>query len=84
MPERSSIVKNKVTITDRKITLVMLERLSYTMLMQKKNKAAQMLGRLGGLKGGKARAEKLSPEERTAIAKKAAQKRWENKLSKSE
>ncbi len=34
------------------------------------------LGRQGGLKGGKARAERLSPSERSAIAKKAAQKRW--------
>jgi len=30
----------------------------------------------GGLSGGKARAAKLTPEERSAIAKKAAQKRW--------
>lgn len=36
-------------------------------------------GRLGGLKGGKARAEKLSSEERKAIAKKAAQARWGTK-----
>lgn len=42
-----------------------------------KNPAAQALGRLGGLKGGKARAQKLSPEERAAIAKAAAQARWE-------
>ena len=33
-------------------------------------------GRLGGLIGGKARAEKLTPEERKAIAKKAAEARW--------
>ena len=33
-------------------------------------------GRLGGLKGGKARAEKLSPEERAEIARRAAQARW--------
>jgi len=33
-------------------------------------------GRLGGLKGGHARAEKLSPEERRETAKKAAEKRW--------
>jgi hypothetical protein len=33
--------------------------------------------RKGGLKGGKARADKLTPEERSEIAKKAAQKRWE-------
>jgi len=41
-----------------------------------KNPAAVALGRLGGLKGGKARAEKLSPSKRTRIAKKAAQVRW--------
>jgi len=41
-----------------------------------KNKAAQELGRLGGLKGGKARAEKMTPEQRSEIAKKAAQARW--------
>jgi len=33
-------------------------------------------GRLGGLKGGKARAAALSPEERTEAAKKAASARW--------
>ena len=32
----------------------------------------------GGLKGGKARAEKLTPEERSEIAKKAAAARWKN------
>ena len=37
-------------------------------------------GRLGGLKGGKARAEKLSSEDRKAIARNAAQKRWAKKL----
>ena len=41
-----------------------------------KNPAAVELGRLGGLKGGKARAEKLSKAKRVAIAKKAAKKRW--------
>jgi hypothetical protein len=41
-----------------------------------KNPAAVELGRLGGLKGGKARAAKLSPEQRSEIAKKAAAARW--------
>jgi hypothetical protein len=41
-----------------------------------KNPAAVALGRLGGLKGGKARADKLSPEQRQEIAKKAARARW--------
>ena len=38
--------------------------------------AAAAWARRGGQKGGAARAEKLSPEERSAIAKKAAQARW--------
>jgi len=37
------------------------------------------IGRKGGLKGGKARAEKLTPEQRKEIARNAAKKRWENK-----
>jgi hypothetical protein len=41
-----------------------------------KNQAAVELGRLGGKKGGKARAESLTPEERSEIAKRAAQIRW--------
>ena len=41
-----------------------------------KNPAAVELGRLGGLKGGKARAESLSKRERSEIAKKAADARW--------
>jgi hypothetical protein len=41
-----------------------------------KNAAAVSLGRLGGLKGGKARAAKLSPEQRSEIARRAAAARW--------
>ncbi len=41
-----------------------------------KNPAAVALGRLGGLKGGAARAKKLSKKRRSEIAKKAAQVRW--------
>jgi hypothetical protein len=41
-----------------------------------KNIHAVELGRLGGKKGGKARAEKLTPEERKKIASKAAKARW--------
>lgn len=43
---------------------------------KEKNPAAVELGRLGGLKGGKARADKLTPKERSEIAKKAAEARW--------
>ena len=41
-----------------------------------KNPHAVALGRLGGMKGGKARAKKLSPEQRREIAQKAAKARW--------
>ncbi|NQT35847.1 MAG: hypothetical protein HQ581_00070 [Planctomycetes bacterium] len=41
-----------------------------------KNPAAVALGRLGGKKGGKARAAKLTKEERSEIARKAARARW--------
>jgi hypothetical protein len=41
-----------------------------------KNPAAVELGRKGGLKGGKARMRSLSPEERRALALKAARARW--------
>jgi hypothetical protein len=44
-----------------------------------KNPAAVSLGRLGGLKGGKARAAKLTPMQRKTIAKKAAIARWSPK-----
>jgi hypothetical protein len=44
-----------------------------------KNPAAVALGRLGGLKGGKARAASLSPEKRIKIAKLAAKSRWSKK-----
>lgn len=43
-----------------------------------KNPAAVALGRLGGLKGGVARAKKLSKKRRVEIAKKAAKARWQN------
>ena len=41
-----------------------------------KNPAAVLLGRRGGKKGGRARAEKLTPEERREAARKAAMARW--------
>jgi hypothetical protein len=43
---------------------------------RKKNPAAVALGRLGGMKGGAARAKALTPEQRSEIARKAAQSRW--------
>ena len=66
-----------------------LNQLAYFILEQAtsedkpvKNEAAVTLGRAGGLKGGKARAEKLTPERRKEIAVNAAIKRWGDKPSK--
>ena len=41
-----------------------------------KNPAAVALGRLGGQKGGRARAERMTPEQRSAAARRAAEIRW--------
>ncbi len=49
------------------------------MAKTKKNEAAVALGRLGGLKGGKARARKLTAERRREIAVKAVSARWAKK-----
>lgn len=46
---------------------------------EEKNAAAVALGKLGGKVGGKARAAKLTPEQQSAIGKKAAEARWKTK-----
>lgn len=46
-----------------------------------KNPAAVALGRLGGKKGGKARAAKLTKEQRSEIARRAAKARWSKRGS---
>jgi hypothetical protein len=50
---------------------------------KRKNPAAVMLGHLGGMKGGKARAAALSPEDRKRIATDAAKARWGESPKKS-
>jgi hypothetical protein len=46
-----------------------------------KNPAAVALGRLGGLKGGDARAASMTPARRKEIAQRAAKQRWANRKS---
>lgn len=50
-----------------------------TLVDPSKNPHAVALGRLGGLKGGVARAAKLAPKKRSQIAAKAAKARWTKK-----
>ena len=54
-----------------------------TKMTPTKNPAAVALGRLGGLKGGKARAAKLSAAERSESARKAVLARWSKAKDKS-
>ena len=49
------------------------------MAKKRKDPAAVKLGRKGGLKGGKARWEGVSPEQRSQIARRAALARWRHK-----
>ena len=77
MPKRSS----KKRMDTNRLAKSIVDEATMKELLQKavedgKNPAAVMLGRLGGLKGGKARSAKLSAEERKRIARKAANSRW--------
>jgi len=74
MPKRSSSDTDQIAanIVGQSIG----QPLPSTTLKPEKNPAAVALGRLGGLKGGKARAKILSPEDRARIAQIAAKKRW--------
>lgn len=78
MPKRSSIDKDEDTLANllnSKIAAGENEPLPENI----RHLLAVALGRRGGLKGGKARAEKLSAQERSEIAKKAAQARWKDR-----
>jgi hypothetical protein len=80
MPTRSSKDHDFVTVARRVVERAIGEHLDGTPLEPPdagKNPHAVALGRLGGQKGGKARARILSAKERTAIARKAARSRWE-------
>lgn len=79
MPRRSSKDRDFAVTALRVVERAIGEHMDGTPLEDPdagKNPAAVALGKLGGAKGGKARAAKLSPAKRKAIAKKAAEKRW--------
>lgn len=73
MPTRPSIAA--VSLLEQRI----LEKdnvVTFPTPIKVKNPAAVALGKLGGSKGGKIRAQRLSADQRTAIAQQAAQARW--------
>jgi hypothetical protein len=77
MPKRSSKQRDPSEIARHALDAVVPDA-EPARTEKEKNPAAVALGRLGGLKGGKARAAKLSAEERKQIAANAAKKRWAN------
>ena len=78
MPERSRRPRDPSQLAKHVIEIATGER-NDEMSVGNKNPAAMALGRLGGLKGGKARAKKLSPRKRKQIATEAARARWGKK-----
>ena len=83
MPERSRRPKRPRDISQLAHIVVKAATEGEPDIDEGKNPAAVALGRLGGLKGGKARAESLSPKRRKEIARQAATARW-NKDAKGE
>jgi hypothetical protein len=73
MPKRSSKDVNQLAAS------ILAEVTAHAEEQPAKNPAAVALGRMGGLKGGKARAASLSPAKRAQIAQKAAAARWRTK-----
>jgi hypothetical protein len=67
-----------MTVADaaREFTEIVQKLLEFPSPVRVKNPAAVALGKLGGSKGGRMRAAKLSPEARKAIAQRAAKVRW--------
>jgi hypothetical protein len=79
MPKRSSrgASRDFAVVARRVVEQAIGERLDGSPLPRsEKNPAAVALGKLGGLKGGRARASKLTEKERRDIAKKGAAARW--------
>jgi len=84
MPKRSSKDHDFATVARRVVEQAIGEKLDGSPLDDPnagKNPAAVALGKLGGAKGGRARANKLSGADRKAIASKAAMARWHPKDS---
>jgi hypothetical protein len=81
VPGRSSKDHDFMTVGRNAVERIIGEKLNGEPLDDPnagKNPAAVALGKLGGAKGGAARAKSLTPDQRKAIAKKAALARWKS------
>ena len=77
MVKRKKNKKQDLNVLAFNIVQKTTEENSSNLLPTNKNPHAVALGRLGGLKGGPARAKKLSKKQKSEIARKAAKTRWE-------
>jgi hypothetical protein len=76
MHKRSSTPKDENQLAASIVAQTTGQGLPVITPKREKNPAAVALGKLGGLKGGKARAAKLTAKQRKNIAKRAAASRW--------
>lgn len=76
MPERSRRPRDANQLAKLVVDMATGEAEDRPQEDTEKDPAAVALGRKGGLKGGKARAEKMTAEERSEAARKAAKARW--------
>ena len=80
MPRRSSKPRREEDVNQAAFRVVREATQKHDPEARQKNPAAVALGKLGGSKGGKARAARLTPEQRKRIARKAAKARWSKQL----
>jgi hypothetical protein len=79
MPKRSSMPRDSNQLAKLIVDMATGNAPPETKAADGKNPAAVALGRLGGAKGGPARAAALTSNRRTEIARKAAKSRWKAK-----
>jgi hypothetical protein len=80
MPKRSRKVQKKARDANQTAFDALQHVIQQTEgALEGKNPAAVALGRMGGLKGGKARAAKLTQEQRRTSASNAAKARWKKR-----
>lgn len=79
MPKRSRKTRDVNEAAFDAVQQIIKQQSEPPLVPREKNPAAQALGRLGGLKGGRVRAERMTPDERRESASRAAQARWERR-----
>ena len=73
---KDDVAQNALRVIEHAIGAPLKQERKIVTMPRKKNPAAVALGKLGGVKGGRARAAKLTSEERKEIAQRAAKARW--------